>query len=62
VLVAMGLVLLAAEPQYVLVALAYTYLASGFIGYAWTRLHRRQGGDEIIHETSPQEHRDTKAL
>jgi CDP-diacylglycerol---serine O-phosphatidyltransferase len=62
VLVAVGLVLLAAEPQYVLVALAYAYLASGFIGYAWTRLHRKQGGDEVIQETSPQEHRDTKAL
>lgn len=46
VLVALGLVLLAAEPQYVLVAMAYTYLASGFIGYAWTRLHRRHGGEE----------------
>ncbi len=46
VLVAIGLALLAAEPQYVLVALAYTYLASGFIGYAWTRLHRRHGGGE----------------
>ncbi|HKH74914.1 MAG TPA: CDP-diacylglycerol--serine O-phosphatidyltransferase [Vicinamibacterales bacterium] len=45
VLVAVGLVLLAAEPQYVLVALAYSYLASGFIGYAWTRLHRRHGGE-----------------
>ena len=46
VLVAIGLALLAAEPQYVLVAMAYTYLASGFIGYAWTRLHRRHGGAE----------------
>jgi CDP-diacylglycerol--serine O-phosphatidyltransferase len=46
VLVAAGLVLLAAEPQYVLVAMAYAYLASGFIGYAWTRLHRRHGGEE----------------
>ena len=46
VLLAIGLVLLAAEPQYVLVAMAYTYLASGFIGYALTRFHRRQGGEE----------------
>lgn len=46
VLVAVGLVLLAAEPQYVLVAMAYAYLASGFIGYAWTRFHRRHGGEE----------------
>ena len=46
VLVAVGLVLLAAEPQYVLVALAYTYLASGFIGYAWTRVHRRHSEEQ----------------
>jgi CDP-diacylglycerol--serine O-phosphatidyltransferase len=46
VLVAVGLVLLAAEPQYVLVAMAYTYLASGFLGYALTRLHRRHSGEE----------------
>jgi CDP-diacylglycerol--serine O-phosphatidyltransferase len=62
VLVAVGLVLLAAEPQYVLVALAYTYLASGFIGYAWTRWHRRHGGDEPVHQTDVHGHRDTKAL
>jgi hypothetical protein len=59
VLVAIGLVLVAAEPQYSLVAMAYTYLASGFVGFAWTRLHRRHG-DEAIPE--PHEHRDTKAL
>jgi CDP-diacylglycerol---serine O-phosphatidyltransferase len=62
VLVAAGLVLLAAEPQYVLVALAYTYLASGFIGFAWTRLHRRQGGDEVVPEPGAHDHLDTKAL
>jgi CDP-diacylglycerol--serine O-phosphatidyltransferase len=55
VLVALGLVLVAAEPQYSLVAMAYTYLASGFIGFAWTRLHRRHG-EEDVHapETKPQ--------
>jgi CDP-diacylglycerol--serine O-phosphatidyltransferase len=62
VLVALGLVLVAAEPQYSLVALAYTYLASGFIGFAWTRLHRRHGADETVRETETHEHRDTKAL
>ena len=62
VLVAAGLVLLAAEPQYVLVAMAYTYLASGFIGYALTRLHRRHGVEEAVPEAGPQEHRDTRAL
>lgn len=41
VLLALGLVLLAAEPHIVLAAMAYTYLASGFIGLAWSRLHRR---------------------
>jgi CDP-diacylglycerol--serine O-phosphatidyltransferase len=60
VLVAAGLVLLAAEPQYVLVALAYTYLASGFIGFAWTRLRRRHG-DEADDDTNAHDHRDTKA-
>jgi CDP-diacylglycerol--serine O-phosphatidyltransferase len=69
VLVAAGLVLLAAEPQYSLLALAYTYLASGFIGYAWTRLHRRHSAAEVVpavpdaaHDGSVHEHRDSKAL
>jgi CDP-diacylglycerol--serine O-phosphatidyltransferase len=64
VLVALGLVLLAAEPQYVLVAMAYTYLASGFIGFAWTRWHRRQhGAEEALPEAdTTHQHRDTKAL
>ncbi|MEQ1730701.1 MAG: hypothetical protein ABL982_20215, partial [Vicinamibacterales bacterium] len=39
-LIAVGLALLASHPQIVLVALAYTYLASAFIGLAWTRFHR----------------------
>jgi CDP-diacylglycerol--serine O-phosphatidyltransferase len=50
VLLAIGLVLLAAEPQYVLVAMAYTYLASGFIGYALTRFHRRHQVGEAEEE------------
>jgi CDP-diacylglycerol---serine O-phosphatidyltransferase len=59
-LVALALVLLAAEPQYVLVAMAYTYLASGFIGYALTRFHRRHG-EQPLHEAPTHEHLDTKA-
>ena len=63
VLVALGLALLAAEPHYLLVAMAYTYLASGFVGYAWTRLHRRPvTGDEAVPEPAVEERRDTKAL
>ncbi len=42
-LVALGLALLAAQPEIVLVVLAYTYLASAFIGMAWAKLHRRGG-------------------
>ena len=61
-LVAVGLVLLAAEPHYVLLAMAYTYLASGFIGFAWTRLHRRSAPDEAVHTAETPEHRDTRAL
>ena len=41
-LVALGFALLAAKPDVLLLALAYTYLASGFIGMALTRL--RKGG------------------
>ncbi|HLG59383.1 MAG TPA: CDP-diacylglycerol--serine O-phosphatidyltransferase [Vicinamibacterales bacterium] len=63
VLVAIGLVLLAAEPQYVLAAMAYTYLASGLIGFAWTRLHRRAAPQDENHDDhAAQETRDTKAL
>jgi CDP-diacylglycerol--serine O-phosphatidyltransferase len=40
-LVALGLALLAAQPEIVLVVLAYTYLASAFIGQAWSKLYRR---------------------
>jgi len=60
VLVALGLALLAAEPHLLLVAMAYTYLASGFIGFAWTRLHRRPTPHDEHHDdvAAP----ETKAL
>src|SRR5688572_25016413 len=45
-LVALGISLVAAQPQYLLVVLAYTYLASAFVGLAWTRLRRRGGHEE----------------
>jgi CDP-diacylglycerol--serine O-phosphatidyltransferase len=32
---------IASSPRLALVVLAYTYLASAFVGYAWTRLRRR---------------------
>src|SRR5687767_7283248 len=39
--IAVGLAALAANPEVVLVVAAYSYLASGFIGLAWTRLRRK---------------------
>ncbi len=47
-LIAAGLALLASHPQLVLVAMAYTYLASAFIGLAWSRLHRQHA--EVVSE------------
>ena len=40
-LIALGLAALAARPEEVLLVAAYMYLASAFIGMAWTRLRRR---------------------
>ncbi len=40
ILIAAALMLINAHPRYVLVAAAYTYLASAFVGLAWTRMHR----------------------
>jgi CDP-diacylglycerol--serine O-phosphatidyltransferase len=41
VLFAAALALLASHPDWILLALAYTYLASAFIGMAWHKLRRR---------------------
>jgi len=65
-LVALGFVLLAAQPQALLVALAYCYLVSALIGMAWTRL-RRRGGTAVpsVATAAPQPERsadDTKAV
>jgi CDP-diacylglycerol--serine O-phosphatidyltransferase len=45
-LVAVGLALVAAQPDYLFVALAYGYLASAFVELAWTRGRRRPTHDE----------------
>jgi len=39
-LIALGLAALAARPEEVLLVAAYAYLASAFVGLAWTRLRR----------------------
>jgi CDP-diacylglycerol--serine O-phosphatidyltransferase len=40
-LLALGLAVLAAQPEITLIVLAYVYLASGLLGLVWNRLHRR---------------------
>jgi len=45
-LVAVGLAAIAAQPELVLVLMAYTYLASAFVEMAWHRLRRRHGHEE----------------
>jgi CDP-diacylglycerol--serine O-phosphatidyltransferase len=57
--VAIAIALIAAQPAYLLVVLAYTYLASAFVELLWTRL-RRRGGHEEPKGQAPE--KDTKAL
>ena len=47
--VAVAIALIAAQPEYLLVALAYTYLASAFVEMLWHRV-RRRGGHEEPHD------------
>ena len=51
-LVALGLALLVAHPELVLVVLAYGYLSATLIEVAWHRLRRRQGHEEREHEVT----------
>jgi CDP-diacylglycerol--serine O-phosphatidyltransferase len=61
-LVAVGLALVAAQPAYLFVVLAYGYLASAFIELAWTRLRRRPAHDEHRGESATSDTQDTKAI
>ena len=45
-LIAVGLILIAAQPEYLFVALAYGYLISAFVELAWTRTRRRPSHEE----------------
>ena len=58
-LVAVGLVVIAAQPEYLFVVLAYGYLASAFLELAWTRLRRRHGHEEPQADTSTTTTMDT---
>ena len=65
IFVAAGIVLIATHPQAMLVVIAYSYLASGFIGLALTRLrHRGAASAQAAVEAgqpSASDHRDTAA-
>jgi CDP-diacylglycerol---serine O-phosphatidyltransferase len=63
-LIAAGIMLITTHPRFVLVLLAYSYLASAFIGMAITRFRRRGGRivpDEAAHETGDTLPLDTAA-
>jgi len=52
---ALGLALLAAHPELVLLVLAYGYLGGTLAELAWHRAHRRPGHEEPRIEPSPEE-------
>ena len=59
--IAVGLAVLAAHPEIVLLLMAYTYLVSAFIEMAWHRAHRRgHDADEPVGSAS--DGQETKAL
>jgi CDP-diacylglycerol--serine O-phosphatidyltransferase len=59
-LVAVGLALIAAQPEYLLVVLAYGYLGMALSEFAWTRLRRRPTHEE--HKGDAATTNDTKAV
>lgn len=60
VVFAAALALLASHPEYILVAAAYLYLASAFIGMAWGRV-RRRGPDALTSDFKTQTADDAAA-
>jgi CDP-diacylglycerol--serine O-phosphatidyltransferase len=61
ILVAGGIALLVAQPQLVLLVLAYGYFSAGLIGLVWQRLRRRRdGGIETTRDDSDRP--DTQAV
>ena len=59
VLFAIGLALLVAHTELVLVVLAYGYLASAFIEMGWHKFHKREVGSRqtAVSDTKPDQHR-----
>jgi CDP-diacylglycerol---serine O-phosphatidyltransferase len=58
-LVAVGLAAIAAQPELVLVVMAYMYLASAFVEMAWQRMRRRHGHEEHKDELATKDAKDT---
>jgi CDP-diacylglycerol--serine O-phosphatidyltransferase len=62
-LIAVGLALVAAQPEYLFVMMAYGYLISAFVELVWTRARRRPGGlDDAQSRPADEAKPDTKAL
>jgi CDP-diacylglycerol--serine O-phosphatidyltransferase len=62
IFVAAGIVLIATHPRFMLVAMAYSYLLSGFVGLAVSRLrHRGRSSTADAEPASSSEHRDSAA-
>jgi CDP-diacylglycerol--serine O-phosphatidyltransferase len=57
ILMALVMAAIATHPQLTLVVLAYTYLASAFIGLAWARLSRRPA-EAPVADAPPESHPD----
>jgi CDP-diacylglycerol--serine O-phosphatidyltransferase len=60
-LFAVGLALLASHPELILVAMAYTYLASAFIGMAWSWITRKDADPAPSEESPPQSSRQARS-
>ena len=54
-LLALGIALIAARAELVLVLLAYGYLVGTFVELAWHRIHKRPGHEEPLSEPAPQD-------
>jgi CDP-diacylglycerol--serine O-phosphatidyltransferase len=62
IFVAAGIVLIATHPRFMLVAMAYSYLLSGFVGLAVSRLrHRGRSSTADAEPASSSEQRDSAA-
>jgi CDP-diacylglycerol---serine O-phosphatidyltransferase len=60
IFVAAGIMLIATHPRFTLVAMAYSYLASAFVGMAITRFRHRGGhGPETVVAAVPGESIDS---